>query len=123
MNTSRDLLGEAKFARFQTEAAKLRPPQILGMVVSLDEPEVQKVTQGLRFMGQRFVPDAFVFQKLIARNVSERGLPKALDFFAAIGSDRALGHLAASGDTQLTNYQANMDKLCTQFAGYGEEIR
>lgn len=118
----RDLLDEAKFARFQAEVAKLRAPQILGMVISTEQADVEQATKGLRFMGQRFVPDAFVFRQLIARNVPERSLPKALDFFAALGSDRALGHLADSGDTKLTNYQANMDKLRAQFAGYGDDV-
>jgi hypothetical protein len=72
-------------------------------------------------MGQRFVPDAFVFRQLITRNVP-RGLPKALDFFAALGSERALGHLADAGDTKLENYQANMDKLRAQFRGYDEQV-
>ncbi|MCG8350289.1 MAG: DUF3160 domain-containing protein, partial [Chloroflexales bacterium] len=118
----RDLMDEAKFTRFQKEISELRAPEILGMVVSLAEPDVDEVTQGLRFMGQRFVPDAFVFQQLIARKVPERGFPKALDFFAALGSDRALAHLDASSDTALTNYQANMDKLRTTFAEYGDKV-
>lgn len=118
--TPRDLLDEAKFAAFQTAAAKLRPPQILGMVTFPDSP--LESTQGLRLMGQRFVPDAFVFQQLITRQVPERGLPRSLDFFAALGSDRALQHLEALGDTQLTNYSENMQALRDIFAGYDEEV-
>lgn len=117
-----DLVDDAKFARFQAEIKDLRPPQILGMVISPEEPDVEAVTQGLRFMGQRFVPDAFVFRQLIARNVPDRTLPRALDFFAAIGSDRALAHLEDLGDTALPNYQPNMDKLRATFAAYDEQV-
>jgi hypothetical protein len=121
VETARDLLDEGKFARFQAAVGELRAPQILGMVVSQGEPNLDQATKGLRFMGQRFVPDAFVFRQLISENVPRRPLPKALDFFAALGSERALAHLASSGDTGLTNYQQNMTKLRAQFAGYDEQ--
>lgn len=122
IGTARDLADPAKFARFQAGVAELRAPAILGMLVNLDEPDKLAASKGLRFMGQRFVPDAFVFQQLIADRVPGRALPKALDFFAALGSDRALGHLATAGDTALPNYQANMDKLRTLIAGYDQPI-
>jgi hypothetical protein len=116
----RDLLDEAKFAAFQRAAAALRPPQIMGMIpsegISLED------TGGLRLMGQRFVPDAFIFQQLVSPAVPERGLPSSLDVFAALGSERALSHLAERGDTQFTNYRTNMDTLRAMFAGYSEEV-
>lgn len=122
ISSVQDLLHEERFGCFQAAIKELRPPQILGMVMSLETPDVEEATQGLRFMGQRFVPDAFVFRQLIARNVPERLLPKSLDFFAALGSERALQHLETSGDTQMTNYQRNMNELRTTFANYDEEV-
>ncbi len=122
VSSVQDLLNAERFERFQAAIKELRPPEILGMVVSQKTPDVEAATQGLRFMGQRFVPDAFVFRQLIARNVPERTLPKSLDFFAALGSERALQHLEASGDTQMTNYQRNMNTLRTTFASYEEEV-
>ncbi len=122
VSSVQDLLNAERFERFQAAIKELRPPEILGMVVSQKTPDVEAATQGLRFMGQRFVPDAFVFRQLIARNVPERTLPKSLDFFAALGSERALQHLEASGDTQMTNYQRNMNTLRTIFASYDEEV-
>jgi hypothetical protein len=114
------LADEAKFQAFQRAAGELRPPQILGMVNTAGAP--LEATKGLRLMGQRFVPDAFVFERLIADAVPGRGLPKSLDFFAALGSERALAHLEATGDTALPNYTANMDELRATFAGYGDEV-
>lgn len=120
VDTPQELLDETAFAAFQQAAKALRPPQILGMLGSLSGAPEQ--AQGLRLMGQRFVPDAFVFQQLIDPNVPGRFQPRSLDFFAALGSDRALGHLEDLGDTQAPNYPENLDKLRTLFAGYGEEI-
>ena len=55
-------------------------------------------------MGQRFVPDSFIFRQLIHRNVEQRYLPKGLDLFAVLGSEQALAHLETSGDTAMPNY-------------------
>ncbi|MGB9633179.1 MAG: DUF3160 domain-containing protein, partial [Chloroflexaceae bacterium] len=112
----RDLLDPAKFAAFQAAVKEQRSPQIMGMATG----EPLESTKGLRLMGQRFVPDAFVFQKLVHGNVPFRMLPRSLDFFAAIGSDRALKHLEDLGDTGLPKYRANMDALRADFAGYDE---
>lgn len=122
VHAAQELLDAAKFDRFRAAITDLRPPQILGMAIDPDAPDVAEVTRGLRFMGQRFVPDAFVFGKLIADQVRGRPLPKSLDFFAAIGSARALLHLEESGDTALPNYQQNMDELRATFASYDESI-
>ena len=66
-------------------------------------------------MGQRFVPDAYIFRQLIYRNVgtqdNRRGLPKGLDLFAAMGSERAYQHLEEMGETQYPNYPAQMEKV------------
>lgn len=116
----RDLLDTAKFAAFQAAIKELRPPQIMGMVVIPGTTLEQ--TKGLHLMGQRFVPDAFVFQNLLDPNVPGRTLPRSLDFFAAIGSDRALSHLETLGETKASRYQANMDKLRAAFAAYDETV-
>jgi hypothetical protein len=99
---------------FIAAADLLPPPKILGIVIS-DEDDEAAVTKGLRFMGQRFVPDAYVFRQLIYRNVGtredRRGLPKGLDIFAAMGSERAYQHLETLGETAYANYPAQMDKM------------
>ena len=66
-------------------------------------------------MGQRFVPDAYIFRQLIYRNVgtrdNRRGLPKGLDVFAAMGSERAYELLDEMGETDYLNYTQQMDKM------------
>lgn len=80
----------------------------------------EEQVKGLRLMGQRFVPDAFVFQKLLDPDVPGRTQPRSLDFFAAIGSERALRHLEDLGDTALPKYLDNMARLRDAFAAYDE---
>jgi hypothetical protein len=72
-------------------------------------------------MGQRFVPDAYVFRELIFRNVGTledpRSLPKGLDFFAAMGSERAYQHLDEMGETHFANYPEQMQKMQDWMSG------
>ena len=110
------LTDEKKLDQFIDLAEQLPPPKILGIVISDTDDETQ-TTKGLRFMGQRFVPDAYIFRQLIYRNVGtsdhRRGLPKGLDLMAAMGSQRAYQHLEAMGDTGYENYPQQMDKVKT----------
>jgi hypothetical protein len=105
---------DGKLDTFIQEANKLPPPLILGMVIQASDDE-EKQTKGLRFMGQRFVPDAYIFRQLIYRNVStqenRRGLPMGLDLFAALGSDRAYEILDQLGETQYEKYPEQMQKV------------
>jgi len=100
------------------EAGKsLPPPQVNSMWVWIWEDK-QEATQGFRFMGQRFTLDAYVFGQLIWRNVgtqtNPRGLPKGLDFFAALGSDEALNLLDEMGETQYEKFSDQMTKVRTE---------
>lgn len=111
---------ETKLDQFIENAWKLPPPKILGMVI-MDTDDVDETTKGLRFMGQRFVPDAYIFRQLIYRNVgtreNPRGLPRGLDLFAAMGSDRAYQLLDQMGDTGYENFPSQMDKVRSWLSG------
>ena len=116
----RAFLDDAKFEQFKTDIAKLRPPEILGMVINEELP-VDDTTKGLRFMGQRFVPDAMIFRELIFRNVQDRYLPKGLDLFAVMGSEQALEHLQAAGDTAKEGYEEQFAKVKQVVDSYDEQ--
>ncbi len=109
-----DLTNESYLDQTISLIETLPPPKILGMVIQ-DTDNEEDATKGLRFMGQRFVPDAYIFRQLIYRNVgtreNRRGLPKGLDLFAAMGSERAYQYLNQMGDTQFENYPAQMEKV------------
>ncbi len=62
-------------------------------------------------MGQRFVPDSYIFRQLIDRAVPGRALPKGLDLFAVMGSERALEHLETAGDARMPGYRRQFDKI------------
>ena len=122
--TVKALADEAKLDTFIEEANALPPPRILGMVI-YDEDNEEETTKGLRFMGQRFVPDAYIFRQLIYRNVGtreeRRGLPKGLDLLAAMGSERALEILDGMGETAYENYPQQMAKVQSWVAGLSTE--
>lgn len=105
---------ESKLPTFIEAADQLPPPQILGLVISVTDDE-EDVTKGFRFMGQRFVPDAYIFRQLIYRNVGTpehaRQLPKGLDVMAAMGSDRAYTLLDEMGETEYARYPEQMAKM------------
>jgi hypothetical protein len=109
-----DLVNEERLQEFIDLAFELPAPRILGIVIQVDD-DVEATTKGLRFMGQRFVPDAYVFRELIYRNVGTpsdpRGLPKGLDLFAAMGSERAYTLLGEMGETHYENYESQMAKM------------
>lgn len=81
------------------------------------QPDREETVKGFRFMGQRFTPDASVFQRLIYREVKEnsegkiRMLPKGLDIPAAMGSETAYSILKEMGETDYANYPENMARL------------
>ncbi len=105
---------EAEFAVFVEAARQLPPPQINSMWVYIYEDKEQ-VTQGFRFMGQRFVLDAYIFDELTWREVgefgNERWLPKGLDVMAALGSEEAYSILDEMGETAYLHYPEQMTKL------------
>jgi hypothetical protein len=112
----------AKMAQFTAAAKSLPAPQINSMWVYIWQDR-DAVTQGFRFMGQRFTLDEYVFGQLIYRKVgtldNPRGLPKALDLPAAMGSDEAYNLLKNMGETKYENYDTQLTKVKTQVAGFG----
>ncbi len=105
---------EGEFNTFIEAARHLPPPQINSMWVYIWEDKEQ-VTQGFRFMGQRFVLDAYIFDELTWREVGEPGnerwLPKGLDVMAALGSEEAHAILDEMGETAYLHYPEQMAKL------------
>ena len=115
---------QTMFGQFQELAKALPPPQVNSMWVWIEQDK-QKVTKGFRFMGQRFTLDEYVFGQLIWRNVGTlqdpRGLPKGLDFFAAMGSNEAYDILKDMGESKYLNYEKQMDKVRQELAGLGTD--
>jgi hypothetical protein len=109
---------------FLGAAEQLPPPQVNSMWVWIWE-DTEQATKGYRFMGQRFTIDAYVLGQMIWRNVGTmaepRGLPKALDFFAALGSDEALNLLEEMGENEYENFDTQMEKVQTELGALQED--
>ena len=131
------LADEAQLDEFIAAARQLRPPAIVGGHVT-DQEEPEEVTMGFRFMGQRFIPDSYMFQQLVYDEVKGyrgtgepftmspsqvgpiRGFPRGLDVPAVLGSVRALEILTTEGDTDYNGYAEQLAKLQAEFAALPE---
>jgi len=132
------LADEAKLEAFVEAAKALRPPAIVGGFVT-DKQDAVETTMGFRLMGQRFIPDSYVFQQLVYNQVGGylgtgepftmspssvgpiRGFPRGLDVPAVLGSERALEILVSEGDTEYDGYDEQLAKLQEEFAALPEE--
>lgn len=78
-----------------------------------------------QFMGQRYVPDSYMFQRLCWDKVGpdskgqRRILPKGLDVFAVLGSERAYQLLIP--DFSFEGYEGNLTTLRQKFNSLEEE--
>lgn len=141
------LLEEGTLGKLREQLATLGAPRIYGGTGKLEvqppfTPEQLKealaTTTGMRFMGQRFVPDSYMMGKLVVPTVGVftgegepftlvqaqggpvRGFPRGLDVMSILGSDRAAQILAAAGDTAYENYDTAVGELQAEFAAMGE---
>ena len=103
-----------KLVEFIDRAMNLRPPKILSGAAFVEDGEFTASTKGFRFMGQRFIPDSYMFQELVYGRKGKkeilkytgkgkpftleiipnagpaRAFPRGLDVLAILGSKRAL---------------------------------
>ncbi len=118
---------------FINRAKKLPPPRI---VSTLTEDTLGLL--GFRFMGQRFIPDSYIFQNLIYPKVMGysgeghpftlvktpigdlRCFPRGLDVMFVFGSSAAGDILKQEGDTEYNKYDKQIRKLQTEFHGFPE---
>ncbi|HID63566.1 MAG TPA: DUF3160 domain-containing protein, partial [Anaerolineae bacterium] len=133
-----DLEDEARLDAFIEEAMTLRPPKIVSSFVT-DQEEPEEVTRSFRFMGQRFIPDSYIFQQLVYDKVKLyqgtgrpftlvdsmagpiRGFPRGLDVASVLGSRRAEEIIEAEGDAEYDGYPEQLAKLRGEFAALPAE--
>jgi len=96
---------------FIQEALTFRDPLILSSL--LNDTEDFNQTKGLRFMGQRFIPDSYILGQLVyiyvGTQFQPRLMPKGLDVMAALGSERAWDLL--DDQKHYVNYVEQMELL------------
>lgn len=146
------LADEEALLNLKAELARMRNPQIYGgSGICLIAPPVTKEklyeclasTKGMRFMGQRFVPDSYIFQNLVSPAVGmyvgqnepftmkmtalgpARCFPRGLDVMAVLGSEQAYDILKVEGDTEYqgkdTSYDEQLSELRGEFDTFNEE--
>ncbi len=99
-------------AAFMTEAQKLPEPKIPNWIYG-----TFTTYKGFRFMGQRFIPDSYMFAHLVLPKVPDRLFPKGLDIMAILGSNRAFAILdSLYQQTSYQNYAQQINGFKTEFA-------
>lgn len=121
---AQDLSDTARLDAFIAQAMQLRSPRIVSSFVT-DREQPELATKSFRFMGQRFVPDSYIFQQLVYDKVGgqnkPRLMPKGLDIFAVFGSQRAYEILdKVYQETAYTNYDVQMTKLRGEFGALAQ---
>jgi len=132
----KELADESRLEEFMSQAQKLRKPKILFTFLVDTESEekgADGVTLCFRFMGQRFVPDSYIFQNLVYPKVMFytgsskpftwvmsqrgpiRGFPRGLDIMAVLGSEYAEGIIKDEGDNDYQKYSEQLAKLKKEF--------
>ncbi len=139
-----ELMDNDKLLNLKAELANMSSPKIYGgtgrcvIYPPITEEKVNECfekSKGMRFMGQKFVPDSYMFQNLVLLEytgssnpftmvVSEggpiRGFPRGLDIMALLGSQRARDILEKDGDTDYKNYDEKFNALRAEFDAFNE---
>jgi hypothetical protein len=144
-----ELADDEKLLSLKAELAQMRNPEIYGgSGICVVYPPITKEklyqclakTKGMRFMGQRFVPDSYMFQNLVSPAVGmyvgtaqpftmkitqagpARCFPRGLDIMAVLSSERAYEILKDEGDTEYegedTSYDKQLNELKSQFGDF-----
>ena len=137
-----------KIEEMKNELNQCRTPAIyggtgnVGLSPEATEEDLKKLlekTKGFRLMGQRFIPDSYMFQNLVwpavdGYNGNERpftlvispaagpirGFPRGLDVMGILGSKRAKELLGELDDSNYVNYTVQHEKLKNEFDSLNE---
>ncbi len=112
------LAPESFIESFIEEAKTYRKPLINSMFI-FETEDSENVTQGFRLMGQRFIPDSYIFQQLVHTKVDGRLMPTGLDVFSVFGSPRADYYMENESLSYL-DYDDQIFKLREEFGNLTE---
>jgi hypothetical protein len=105
--------------RFMEEAARRGPPSISGNRLR-DRNDPTSIEKGFRLMGQRSVPDAYIFSELTSPRVGTddhpRNMPTVLDVMSILGSPVADELVKTNAD--IPGYPEQIQKLRDEFNEY-----
>jgi hypothetical protein len=145
-----DELTEENIGKLKSNLAEYRAPRIYGGTGDCDIPppftseqadQCLENTKGFRLMGQRFIPDSYIFSNLVGAytgvyqgdqepkpfttvisgaGTEIRGFPRGLDLMALLGSDRARELLDMLDDSNYTSYDDAYRRLENEFDSFNE---
>lgn len=145
------MLNDESLSKIKTKLAENSPPKIYGGTGNCNllppfSPEQAdqclEVTKGFRFMGQRFIPDSYMFSNLVGTYTGEylgkenvepftmvfsgagrkiRGFPRGLDVMYILGSERAKYHLDYLNDSNYKDYEVQTSLLKKEFDSFSSE--
>ncbi len=144
----KELAQPSKLRELKGHLASLHSPQIYGGTGDIvitppfsDEDLAKNLdkTKGMRLMGQRFIPDSYMFQQLVFPSTGlytgriagqmpftlvqsaggpVRGFPRGLDVMSVLRSERAGDILQEAGDTQYERYDEKLAELQEMFEAF-----
>jgi hypothetical protein len=139
-----NLSDKKKTGEFAGKCKLLRKPKILSTIVTdiaSRDKDWREQTLSFRLMGQRFTPDAYIFQNLVYDKVKRytgndpqpftavavngvvfRGFPRGLDVMSVFGSEVAGKILDQDQDSRYEGYQAQLEKLKKEYLVEDEGI-
>ncbi len=138
---------ETAVEELKIELAGYHSPEIYGgtggypgeLITTAEQAdELLEDTKGFRFMGQRFIPDSYMFSRLTGPYTEEytgnrdpkpftyilssagndRGFPRGLDVMALLGSERAVYWLDELDDSNYENYSYRYGELESEFSDF-----
>jgi hypothetical protein len=143
-------LTDENIGKLKAKLAEYRAPRIYGgtgdcVIPSPFSPEQAdqclENTTGFRLMGQRFIPDSYIFSKLVGAYTGAyqgdrepkpftfvisgagrpiRGFPRGLDVIALLGSDSARELLDELDDSNYKSYDDAYGRLEDEFSSFNE---
>jgi len=141
-------LTDENIGMLKAELAEYMPPKIYGGTGDCEIPppftpekadQCLESTKGFRLMGQRFIPDSYMFQNLVFPKVGSyagteepftlrmdpnagpiRDPPRGLDVMALLGSNRAKELLEQLDDSNYDNYTKQFNLLKEEFDGFSD---
>ncbi len=109
----------ALLEEFRLRVGDMRSPSIRSTLLGEGE-DVAQVTKGLRIMGQRWIPDSYMFTNLVHDEVDGRHFPKGLDVLAVLDCERA-DELLADEKKTYPDLDPQIDMLSGEFDQFTTE--
>jgi len=130
----KEVLNATLLTSYRNLMFTIRLPLICSSPIFANDENASAGTAGLKFMGQRLVPDSYMFQQLVFPEVGchqgsgvpqtmsitmsgkyVRGVPRGVDIQGILGSEMAIDYILRDGDDQYSGFSAQYDKLQGEF--------